>query len=255
MARQQTYQLEDGSFSSSSKDANRVLDKGEIVIAWKSQTSKIPATFALGTALHETGYALNERDNENDGRSTVTDGIFQLERSEAVKTGFPEANLFDLDDAATVFAALMEKNYARLLDASGLDESTALAKGLLGYLAWSHNTGLGHKDGKTNALESIQSAGLDWPAWVARNTGYAWGVKMGAYGTDCITGGPDWRDEFNGYQQVGVDDATDANPYAVTPTVDASTKSTLRLLAALAIVLLVLFRLLGRRTTIPLIGG
>lgn len=213
----------------------------DIAAAWLRVSRRIPPTFAVGVALHETGYATNELDTEVSGKQTG--GVFQLDVSgitDAVRAGFPELSPYDLDGACQIFAVRCERDLLPpLLAAFGGDEASFWARGGAGYLAWAHNAGLYdnvHDDGtkSTGPLSSIQRSGLDWTAFRQRNDGTAYGDRIGPYGSDAISGGPDWRDEY-------------ANPFDATgaaipaPLVSASTAASLRLglVALLALLLLV----------------
>jgi hypothetical protein len=156
----------------------------DIVTAWRQHTTLIPAQYALGTAQHETSFALNEVDTETSGY--VSKGIYQLADSEAADVGFDRANLLELEDATIVFSALCEKRLkvlARALNL-GLD---ALPSDIWAYLAIAHNQGL------QAALKTLRLHGLDWAAYKQRNptlTGIA------AYGDDVISGGEKWTHAF-----------------------------------------------------------
>ncbi len=161
----------------------------DVVTAWVAVTARIPATFALGVAQHETDLRTDEEDTETDG--TVTTGIFQLTRSEAVRALRPAADLTDLAESCAVFATIMESNLDALRDAAGLsDDAAFFARGGAAYLAWSHNAGLGQ------ARTSIQRYGLDWSALKARAQNGYMVQRMEPYGDDCLTGGRYWTSEL-----------------------------------------------------------
>ena len=73
----------------------------------------VSAAYALGTAQHETNYALNEVDTEVSG--FVSSGIFQLSEEEKGEAGLPSADLLTLEGATDVLAAIAEQRLTRIL--------------------------------------------------------------------------------------------------------------------------------------------
>jgi hypothetical protein len=186
--------------------ADRVtVTAAEVATCWKKYSTRIPPMFAVGAALHETTYTLNERDTEDSGKQTG--GIFMLTiggtdvdtLGDATLAGYPEADIFTLDGSCKVFAVIMERKLDKLIAAAatkgGADVTDAdfFAAGGAGYLAWAHNAGLDNGQART----SIQVNGLSWMATRARNAGTDYfDNHIGPYGDDCISGGPDWTPDM-----------------------------------------------------------
>lgn len=167
-------------------DGKRLLvTPSDIAAAWRQATSKIPAQYAVGTALHETSYTLNEVDTEDSG--FVSKGIFQLSDEEAKQAGLPQADLLSLAEATAVFAKISEARLATLSLHAKVDPA-APPPDIWGYLAIAHNAGL------STATRSIDEHGMRWAAFCARNAATDWGKKIAAYGSDCISGGPRWHE-------------------------------------------------------------
>jgi len=189
------FKREDGVFTSNRSDAHHV-DPSDVLAVARSVSSRVPGQFFVGTAQHESGFVVNERDSGDQGDGTDSDGIFQLSRSEAIKSGHPAADLFDLGDAATVFAILMHRNLDRILSAAG--NSSYPPGDVWAYLAMSHNQGIGAVE------DSIRKFGLNYSGpggYRERNKNT---VKPGfngpniiAYCDDVISGGKSWRFEWN----------------------------------------------------------
>lgn len=158
----------------------------EVIAAWPSK--RIPPQYAVGTASHEVnttraGFAINERDEEEPdkhGNVYVSDGPFQISRSEAIWVGMPRANLFDLVEASRVFAKLQEERLGAIMRAARI---TAPVPDVWAYLGMSHNFGL------SATMLTIHDHGLDWQKWCERNPTHTSAI---AYFSDCITGGPHW---------------------------------------------------------------
>jgi hypothetical protein len=160
-------------------DGKRVTaSAGDVASSWSASTSRIPVNFALGTAQHESGYAINEVDTEPTGY--VSKGIFQLSDDEARSVGRAGADLLALDDSVDVFARLCEKRLDAIVKAAQLDESIALPDDVWPYLFIAHNQGL------AAALKSIGNFGLNWSAYKERNPTHP---EWAAYGDDVISGG------------------------------------------------------------------
>lgn len=191
------YRDEDGIFTTSRSAAHHVAPD-DIVRAWLAASSLISPRFALGTALHETNYIVNERSAGDQGDGSDSDGIYQLSRSEAIRAGHPAADLFDLEEATTVFAILMERN---LEEIQSLAPDNAGSPDVRAYLSISHNQGM------QAVRDTIKQHGLDWAGYVARNKGISKpgfnGAAIVAYGNDVISGGPDYRPEWDALAPTG----------------------------------------------------
>lgn len=246
------FMTSDGTRSSSSADRMYTSPRA-IAQSWLKASRVIPPQFAVGTAYHETSYTVNELDVEPDGHTTG--GVFQsdvatvdpLNIGDAAKVGMPELDIFDLDDACMVFAALCERNLKKIFDAVDawngarglpLIDRDVPPPDVWSYLALAHNQGIGSTSSTKGALGTIAHFGLDWADYKRRNAGQPWGAIAtdrghGIYGDDVVTGGPDWRDEYaSPFDEAG-------NPIAA-PTVSAGAQSQLRLglLALLGLLLL-----------------
>lgn len=148
------------------------------------QFSSIPSTFAVGTAQHETNFAINELDTEENGFQTW--GIYQISKEEAKEVGMPDADLLNLVSASQVFAKLMEKRLIEIVKACKLQGTpyVEFPKDIWAYLAIAHNQGL------AASLKTIKSYGLDWEGYKKRNPTIR--IVSSGYGDDVITGGPDY---------------------------------------------------------------
>jgi hypothetical protein len=164
----------------------------ELVDCWRSHCTIIPAQYAAGTAQHETGYAVNEVDTEENGY--VSKGIFQLSDEEANSVYHHDADLLDLDESCIVFSAIQVKRMQALVRAA---KANGPSPSLWAYLAVAHNQGL------AAAVKSIAKYGMDWNKYRMRNLAdpnaptYAYMKKMVAYGDDCISGGDKWTPSLN----------------------------------------------------------
>jgi hypothetical protein len=233
----------------------------QIAQAWLACTRTIPPQFAVGTALHESSYTLNELDVEPNGHRTG--GIFQLDvatvnplnKGDAARVGMFEKSVYVLDDACAIFAALCEVYHLpRIYDAvDAYNAANGLAPinrdnpppDVWAYLAIAHNQGLGPGDtGTKGALGTILNHGLDWAAYKARNANETAGwARIGqprsdgaVYGDDVITGGRDWDPSY----AIPFDDAGAA------PAIDAGTEARIRLGALLALALALAWLLVRR---------
>jgi hypothetical protein len=227
------------------KSVARFTSPASICAEWLRCTRVVPPQFALGTALHESSYKLNEVDVEPNGHTTG--GLFQSDLptlspfivGDAIVAGMPEKNIFYLEDACAVFAAMCERSLGRIYgavdawnDAHGwgpIDRDNPPAD-VWAYLAIAHNQGAGA------AVKTIRAYGLDWTDYKRRNptVNIAMARAGGTYGDDVISGGPDWREEYG--QPFEQDDA--GNMVEIPePTISAGASSQLRLglLALLAL--------------------
>lgn len=249
MGRSTLYLTGEARYSQLRSDA-RQTTPAEIARAWLAVTRRIPPQFAVGTAYHESGYALNELDIEPNGHSTG--GLFQLDVptafpliiGDAVAAGMPEKSVYRLDDACAIFAALCERRLERLIDATNIwNENNRQARidegdlpdDIWSYLAIAHNQGLGA------ALHTIAYYGLDWRAYQRRNSSNPaqWAnitrdTGHGIYGDDVVTGGPHWQEEYaSPFDEGGAP--------IPTPFVGAATVSRLRLGLFALLALLILY--------------
>lgn len=160
--------------STSRKKAILTTPKEVIRIAGLLPTS-LSMRFLVGSAQHESNFAINEVDTEVSGFQTF--GIFQLSKDEAKEMGSPNADLLDLYTSTRIFCRLMEKRLTSITKASNLTSK----EDYWAYLAIAHNQGLGA------CLKTIKNHGLDWEAYKKRNPKIR--IVSSGYGDDCITGG------------------------------------------------------------------
>jgi hypothetical protein len=185
----------------------RLAQPRDIVEAWKRHT-EIDARYALGTAQHESGFALNEKDTEPNG--FVSMGLYQISMDEMVHVGMRRADPYDLDECTIVFARLTEERFKAIIRAVGHFPSES--PDVNAYLFIAHNQGL------AACLKSIKLHDMNWAAYKKRNGDAArkfmhdavsanpadqqtvqlateklrWWEKVFAYGDDVISGGSEW---------------------------------------------------------------
>jgi len=235
-----------------------------IAQAWLRVTRIIPPQFAVGSALHESSYTLNEHDVEPNGHETG--GLFQLDVPSvsaksgvivgaAIETGMVEKSVYVLDDACAMFASICTGYLNRILREANAYRSargfapfdpSALPGDVWAYVAIAHNQGIGA------AVETIQKYGLNWSGpngYKARNgdnVNISAARAEGVYGDDVLTGGPDWEEGFsNPFDDTGARIAA--------PTLDAATSTRMRL-GLLALLLLLLVFWLTTQQRSPLKG-
>jgi hypothetical protein len=186
----------------------------EVATEWVKWTARIPARVAVAMASHETNLTLNERDTEqhDDSSTVVTEGIFQLQRSEAVRALLPTADLMTLADSCQILAYLLEgyldsiisvanDAYANGLGKAPLDGDGNPIDDVWAFVAVTHNAGPGSATagvGSRGTLPGIAHLGLSWPsAWTQAHPSL---TRQVAYGSDAITGGPDWSAALDAIQ-------------------------------------------------------
>lgn len=165
-----------------SKERERaiVVTPEEIIFEAIKIGTKLRHQYLVGTAKHETNYAVNECDEEENGFRTY--GVYQVSRQECREVGEPDVDLLNLANSTRVFCALMEKRLERIIKEINLDPNN-LPLDVWFYLAMIHNMGLGA------TLKTIKRYGLDAKAWTERNPKLA---KNSRYYNNCISGGPDF---------------------------------------------------------------
>jgi hypothetical protein len=157
----------------------------EVVACWRKYTTNIPAQYALGTADHESSFALNEIDTEPSGY--VSMGIFQLGDEEMASTGFPLSRkagspVYTLEGSTRMMVRLCEHRLERISHAMNWSPPVP---DLWFFLALAHNEGLGA------CLKTLAAHGMNAAAWIDRNPSLR---HMAQYGMDCITGGKHWSE-------------------------------------------------------------
>jgi hypothetical protein len=161
------------------------VSPAEVVSAWRTTGTRIPAQFATAMAEREANYAVNEIDTEPSGY--VSTGIFQLSDNEARAVGKMRVNLVTLAGSVAVFVPLMEGFLARLIAAAKLPAGEPLPPDIWAYLGLAHNEGMGRAETGKGALGTIARYGMDWAAYKRRNP--AARIVSGGYGDTMITGG------------------------------------------------------------------
>jgi hypothetical protein len=165
----------------------KIVAAADVVAAWRRHSTLVPASYALGTAQHETDFTLNERDVEESGYVSL--GLYQVGAEEMAQVGMPLAthDPFDLEIITLVMVDLAEVRLRRIADAAWRGGWATLVSNpgsvnpdVWAYLALAHNQGLGA------CLKTIAAHGLDWAAYKARNPQLE---DMAAYGDDCVSGG------------------------------------------------------------------
>lgn len=136
--------------------------------------TSIPAPFYLGVVSHESGFKLDAQTPESGGRVSL--GLFQILAGEVNQSYSTAAFLNSLDAQAELMVRRTEANRARLRDAAGLAPGDPDPWDMGAYLALAHNQGIGA------ALETVNTYGMDWVAYKARNPG----ARILAYGDDCL---------------------------------------------------------------------
>lgn len=125
MARKVQYRLADGSLSSDRSDAITVSPDD---IRAAVSGSVVPSQYFVGTAKHETDFAINEVDTEPNGH--VTYGLFQIDDG--------SGDWWTFQDAIQKFVAIAESNATWLADGTPLDQ---VRRDFWAFLAGVHNIG------------------------------------------------------------------------------------------------------------------
>ena len=163
--------------NSTSRKKAILVEPKEVIRVASLLPSSISMRFLIGSAQHETNFALNEVDTEETGFQTF--GLFQLSKDEAKEMGNPNADLLDLYTSVRIFCRLMEKRLESIIKAANL--IAPYPNDIWAYLALCHN------QGKAACLKTIKNYGLNWEAYKNRNPKLR--IVSSRYGDDCITGG------------------------------------------------------------------
>lgn len=217
---------------------------------------------AVGTALHETNYTLNEQDTDtsSSGATTTTYGLFQVNTDDKwARAKAPTADYWTLEGQCEIFAGVCEYYMGRLLAAAnkynaahGLPplEADSPPPDLWSYIAISHNQGLGA------ALKSIATYGMGWQRYRDEN-GQSVNVSAvrdnGVYGDDVQTGGADFDAAYASSSSSssssgdgGDDPLDDSGAPIAAPRFSASMRGNIRLALVALLALLVLYAVLQR---------
>lgn len=173
--RLEEYRRPDGTWSRSRRDAvfittARLLDAVHVV------GTTVPGRYYVGTAQHESNFALNERDTETSGFQSW--GLYQVSQAEAVAVGMPNADLCALGPNTFVMVKLAELHRRRLRQLLDLGEGAPDPADLGAYLAIAHNQGL------AAALKTARVHGLDWEGYKRRNPAIR--IVSSGYGDDVL---------------------------------------------------------------------
>ena len=177
--RKEEYVQPDGTRLRSRQRGARMVSPGYIAELAIVESRRIPVKYFVASAERESSFATNEVDTEPNGY--ISEGLYQLSKSEASDVGMAGADLLDPVLSTRVFAKLQERRLSAIAKLTGnvLKEPDVWA-----YLAIAHNQGLGA------CLKTIKMYGLDWKEYKARNPT----SRICAYGDACISGGSRWRE-------------------------------------------------------------
>ncbi len=155
----------------------QTASRAEVVAAWEAVTGIVPSSYALGTAEHESNFAINELDTEESGFQSK--GIFQISDEEAAGE-----DPYTLEGSCSAFARISETRYSALLAAG------AAYPDILGFLAIAHNRGL------SVAVRCVTDNGGSWDTFKQNDKyplnwhgGLKQVLKTIRYGEDCMSGG------------------------------------------------------------------
>lgn len=130
----------------------------------------VPVGFLVGMAKRESNWTVNQIDLDYDkdtgdaktGQETY--GLCMVRRSEAIGalslTAIDTDGLLDPSTNIKVMSTMLARFRTAL---SAVAQDGYAEDDMLRYLCWAHNAGLGQ------ALKSVRTYGLDWPALEARN--------------------------------------------------------------------------------------
>jgi hypothetical protein len=176
MARATKYLLVDGTIVAGRANARRV-SRDEL--AQSVSSSQLALSYFLGTARHETNFAVNEVDYGDSAGTTY--GPFQVTDAEAKRYGSTGLQCAQsLDEASRVFMRLALDNALQVAAYASLSIYNPPGE-FYAYLALAHNQGL------KAAHKTIVTYGFDWARYVERNQG-AHPEWISYYG-DCIPSG------------------------------------------------------------------
>ena len=149
----------------------------------KTRTA-IDLQYFVGTAKHESNFAINERDTESDGFETW--GIYQVSSPEAMRAGLAKvSDALKLDECTRVMVYLAENLRFQIRKFLKLPDSAPDPVGIEAYIAIGHNQGLGQaKTTGKGLLGTLFRYGLDWPRYVANNPHL--NIVAHGYGNDVL---------------------------------------------------------------------
>lgn len=148
------------------RDAIRVRPS-DVVAAVKKVPTAIDVQYYVGTAKHESNFAINERDTEPNGFQSW--GIFQVSSEEAARAGVLRiSDCLKLEPSVKVMVYLAEGIRKTIRKFLKLAADAPDPEGIEPYIAIGHNQGIGQIGGK-GLLGTLSRHGLDWPGYVKRN--------------------------------------------------------------------------------------
>ncbi len=148
-----------------------------------------PLKYFLGTAQHESNFALNERDTEAPdatGHRFQSWGIFQISEQEFLSTLPPPSNgspflLLELPNAMLCMSLLAARNRQPVREAMekmGLPKDAPDPTDMSAYLAIAHN------QGRSAAVKTILAHGYSWKEYKKRNPTIR--IVSSGYGDDVL---------------------------------------------------------------------
>lgn len=152
----------------------------DVARLWIEKTRLIPAQYAIGTCQHESDFVSNCDTLESNGQKSK--GLFQINSTEAVESGYGITDPFDMLNNLTIFAVISEKRLDKIL--ASVRYPSNVPTDTWAYLFIAHNQGI------SASLKSIATYGMDWEKYKSRNPNPSWH----AYGDDVISGGKYWSD-------------------------------------------------------------
>lgn len=188
MSRIEEWRKPDGTWSTHRVDAIHVTRADVLAAVASAGGSPLPGSFFLGTAQHESTFAINERDTEPPdirGNRFVSWGIYQLSKDEHRRAGVPDdddtmLSLLGATRALLFHAARYRASIRRHI---GTKPDEPDPHDLPAYVALAHNQGLGVWDANgRGALGTIYRHGVDWTRYDHRNPG----APIVAYGWDVL---------------------------------------------------------------------
>lgn len=169
-----------GAWSLHRRDAI-IVTPDTVVQAVRRCGTSIAEQYFLGTAKHESNWAVNERDMEppdSSGFRFVSWGIFQLSPEEAAAAGRPSASLLSLDDSTYILAQLTERRRIAIRAELKIDPEAPDPEGIEAYYA------IGHNQGSRAMLTTIRLHGVNWRGYKARNPSIR--IVSSGYGDDVL---------------------------------------------------------------------
>lgn len=161
MSRVEEFLVQQTAWSPQTKSAQRVTPE-QVAEACRKAGATVALQYFIGTAQHESNFAINERDTEENGFQSY--GIFQLSQYEARTVKMPGANLLDLDVACRVMVLITENRRKFLRSILRAAPNEPDVADLCAYIAVMHNVGENDP-----TFQNIPKYGMNWKKWKDRN--------------------------------------------------------------------------------------